>query len=141
MSSVGNDTVGAVPLNRSEKAIGFSASTCILSSAQDERSTDLGGRIEDERKPLLPSTAQPGGDGARGSAAASAAAVEKAAGTRERLWPTIVSTLVASISALLLGYTYGFPSSALLDLTGDVEELPENYQLNTLLSDLFAVRP
>lgn len=135
MSSVGDDTVEAEPVNRSGKAVGLPVvDTCISSSAKDERS------VEDERKPLLPSTAQ-GGRGARNSAA-SAAVKKVPSGRRERLWPTIVSTLVASISALLLGYTYGFPSTALMDLTGDVEEISDSYQFSTtLLCDLFAVRP
>ena len=42
--------------------------------------------------------------------------------------------------AVLGGYTLAFPSSALLDLTGDVEGLPKDYRFNTLLSELFAVR-
>ena len=60
-------------------------------------------------------------------------------GTRERVWSTAVSAIVASIPALLLGYTLGFPSSALLDLTEDDAGLREDYQLTLLLSDLFAV--
>ena len=55
--------------------------------------------------------------------------------TRERLWSTTVSALIAVIPALLVGFTLGYPSPALLDL-GD---LSEDYRFNTLLSDLFGV--
>ena len=61
---------------------------------------------------------------------------------RERLWSTGVSSLVASIPALLIGYTIAFPSSALPVLMGGWAEgrLPgREYQFNTRLSDLFGV--
>ena len=63
-------------------------------------------------------------------------------GTRERLWSAGVSSLVASIPALLIGYTIAFPSSALPVLMGGWAEgrLPgREYQFNTRLSDFFGV--
>ena len=50
----------------------------------------------------------------------------------ERVWSTCVSTLVASIPALLIGYTIAFPSSAVLVLMKD-------YQFSTQLLDVFGV--
>ena len=66
--------------------------------------------------------------------------VERVLKTHQRLRSTISATVIASIPTLVGGYTIVFPSSALLDLTGDVEGLPKDYRLNTLLSELFAVR-
>lgn len=57
----------------------------------------------------------------------------------ERLWPTCLSALVASIPALMIGYTFAFPSSALLDLTEDCAGLPEDYRFSLALADFFAV--
>ena len=57
----------------------------------------------------------------------------------ERLWPTSISALVASIPALMIGYTFAFPSSALLDLTEDSAGLPEDYRFSIGLADVFAV--
>jgi hypothetical protein len=60
----------------------------------------------------------------------------------ERFWPTAASTLVASIPALLIGYTVAFPSSALLVLMDGWREgcLPgKDYQFSTELSDMFGV--
>ena len=50
-----------------------------------------------------------------------------------------LSAFVVSIPALLVGYTLGFTSSALLDLTGDAVDVPEAYLFSGLVSDLFAV--
>ena len=61
---------------------------------------------------------------------------------RERIWSTCVSTLVASVPALLIGYTVVFPSSALLVLMGDWREghLPSKaYLFSTELADVFGV--
>ena len=61
---------------------------------------------------------------------------------RERIWSTCLSTLVASIPALLLGYTMVFPSSALLVLLDGWSEgnLPsKDYQFSTELADVFGV--
>lgn len=64
-------------------------------------------------------------------------------GTRERFWSTCISTLVASIPALLIGYTIVFPSSALLVLLGSWDgdgSLPsQSYQFSTVLLDVFGV--
>ena len=65
--------------------------------------------------------------------------LERALQTHRRLRLTIVAATIASIPSLLGGYTIAFPSSALLDLTGDVV-LPKDYRFNTHLSELFAVR-
>lgn len=59
----------------------------------------------------------------------------------ERQWSVGISSLVASIPSLLVGLTIAFPSNAVLDLTGDATELPQEYLLSTLLLSLFAVRP
>lgn len=59
--------------------------------------------------------------------------------TIERLWSTSVSALVASIPALMIGYTFAFPSSALLDLTEDRAGLPEDYRFSISFSEIFAV--
>ena len=61
---------------------------------------------------------------------------------RERIWSTCLSTLVASIPALLIGYTIAFPSSALLVLMDGWREghLPsKDYQFDTELADIFSV--
>ena len=71
----------------------------------------------------------------RRKSSAAKLAIERMVRTRERLWSTTVSALIASIPALLVGFTIGYPSPALLDL-GD---LPEDFRFNTLLSDLFGV--
>lgn len=59
---------------------------------------------------------------------------------RERLWSTSISALVASIPALMIGYTFAFPSSAILDLTEDRAGLPEDYWFSRSFSETFAVR-
>lgn len=59
--------------------------------------------------------------------------------TKERLWSTSISALVASVPALMIGYTFAFPSSALLDLTEDRAGLPEDYQFSMSFSEIFAV--
>ena len=56
---------------------------------------------------------------------------------RERIWTTVVFVTIASVPALLVGCTLGFPSIALLDLR-ELEER-EEYKFNTLLSDIFGV--
>ena len=60
---------------------------------------------------------------------------------RERLWSTVVAAFVASIPALLVGYTLGFASSALLDLTGDTDDdaVPSDYYFGDTVSGIFAV--
>ena len=57
---------------------------------------------------------------------------------RERLWSTVVATFVASIPALLVGYTLGFASSALLDLTGDTDDnvVPSDYYFGDTVSGI-----
>ena len=58
--------------------------------------------------------------------------------TGERLWTTGISALVASIPAFMIGYTFAFPSSAILDLTDDAAGLPEDYRFSLSFSDIFA---
>jgi hypothetical protein len=45
----------------------------------------------------------------------------------ERKWSAGISSLVAALPALLLGLTLGYPSNAILDLTGEATELPEEF--------------
>ena len=63
----------------------------------------------------------------------------KYSSTEERLWSTSLSAVVASIPALMIGYTFAFPSSAILDLTEDKADLPEDYRFSHSLADIFAV--
>ena len=56
---------------------------------------------------------------------------------RQRLWATFLSAVVASLPALLVGCTLGFPSGALLDLI-DLEDRPD-FKFNSILSDVFGV--
>jgi len=64
--------------------------------------------------------------------------VSKVKKVRQRLWTTILSTIVACIPFLLIGCTLGFPSGALLDLT-DLEPR-EEFKLTREQADLFGVR-
>lgn len=64
-------------------------------------------------------------------------AIERLARTRERLWSTAVSSLIGAIPALLVGFTIGFPSPVLTELTSD--SVDEKYKFDNLMSDLFAV--
>lgn len=58
----------------------------------------------------------------------------------ERLWTTALASLVAAVPALLVGYTLGFSSSALLDLTGDAAAgIPKDYVFSSAVADVFAV--
>ena len=54
---------------------------------------------------------------------------------RDRLWTTAISCIIASIPALLIGCTLGFPSVALFDLRA----LPPEFRLSTVLLDVFIV--
>ena len=56
----------------------------------------------------------------------------------EQKLTTLLFVTIASIPALLVGCTLGFPSITLLDLS-EQEERPE-YKFNTLLSDVFGVK-
>ncbi len=64
--------------------------------------------------------------------------IERLVRTREKLWPTAVAALVSSVPAFLVGFTLGFTSAALLELTATTE--PEKYQLNRGHAELFGVR-
>ena len=65
---------------------------------------------------------------------------EREMGKTERLWATTLSSLVAAIPALMIGFTFAFPSSAILDLTAETAGLPEDYRFSLDLADIFAVR-
>ena len=135
-----NDIDIDVPPKRVGRTVAFAVVETSLST-----SVEAAAGREDEKKPLLaeggekPPPASPR-YGARRRSSTAKLALERVLRTRQRLWSTAVSAFVASIPALLVGYTIGFPSSALLDLTGDEGDLPKDYQFTTLLSDLFAVR-
>ena len=93
-----------------------------------------------ESLPLVQRSSEGKDDSATGNyirrkSSAAKLAIERIVRTRERLWSTTISAFIASIPALLVGFTIGYPSPALLDL-GD---LPEDFRFNTLLSDLFGV--
>ncbi len=64
-------------------------------------------------------------------------AIERMFRTRERVWSSAVSSLIAAIPALLVGFTIGFPSPVLTELTAD--SVDQKYKFDYLMSDLFAV--
>ena len=72
---------------------------------------------------------------ARRRSTAAALAIERLVRTRERIWTTTISTLIASIPMLLLGFTFGFPSASVLQL----RELPGSRRFDTLQIDFFVV--
>ena len=58
----------------------------------------------------------------------------------ERKWSISIASLVGAIPALLLGITLGYPSNALLDLTGEATELqPDFFFSNDLMKSVFVV--
>ena len=59
--------------------------------------------------------------------------------TGERKWSVSIASLVGAIPALLLGITLGYPSNALLDLTGEATELQPEYFFSDLMISLFVV--
>lgn len=67
--------------------------------------------------------------------------VQKFLVSEERRWSVFVSAVIAAIPALLFGVTLGFPSNAILDLTGDATELPQEYLLSNegVMLSLFVV--
>ena len=65
--------------------------------------------------------------------------VASTAAIRERRWSVSVSSVIAAIPALLLGITLGYPSNAILDLTGEATELPREYLLSSLMRSVFVV--
>ena len=65
--------------------------------------------------------------------------IERFLVTRERKWSVTLASLVAAIPAFLLGLTLGYPSNALLDLTGEATELPPEFLFSTLRLSLFTV--
>ena len=59
---------------------------------------------------------------------------------RERLWSTALAAFVAAIPSILVGYTLGFASTALLDLTGNgVGDIRGDYVFGSTIADVFAV--
>ena len=65
--------------------------------------------------------------------------IERFLVTRERKWSVTLASLVAAIPAFVLGLTLGYPSNALLDLTGDATELPPEFFFSTSSLSLFTV--
>ena len=65
----------------------------------------------------------------------SSTALKRLVRTRERVWATAISSTVAAIPALLVGYTLGYPSSTLMELTA----LPSDFRFSDLLASLFGV--
>ena len=55
--------------------------------------------------------------------------------TRERVWSTTLSSLIASVTMLLAGFAAGFPSVSVLQL----QELPGSRRFNALQIDLSVV--
>ena len=99
-----------------------------------------------EKQPLLGGTSEPNkntrvqhnGNAAvysRRKSSTAKLAVERLVRTRERLWATAISASVAAIPTLLVGYTLGYPSSAIPQL----QALPPGRQFGDLLTALFAV--
>ena len=62
-------------------------------------------------------------------------ALERFVRSRERVWSTTLSTLIASITMLLGGFTYGFPSASVLQL----QELPGSRRFDILQINLSVV--
>ena len=65
--------------------------------------------------------------------------IERFAITRERKWSITITSLIAAIPGFLLGLTLGYPSNAILDLTGEATELPPEFYFNDRLTSIFAV--
>ena len=57
--------------------------------------------------------------------------------SHHQVWGVVVSAVVSSLPAFLVGVTLGFSSSALLDL--DDLETRQEYKFNLVLSDMFGV--
>lgn len=57
---------------------------------------------------------------------------------KSTLWPTVLLSVIASLGSLTIGYAFGYPSSALLELA----ELPGElaFEKGGSASELFAVR-
>ena len=66
-------------------------------------------------------------------------AVFKRLGLGETKWTVPVFALVAALLAFLRGFTLVYSSSAVLDLTGEAEDLPESYLFSTTLISIFVV--
>ena len=58
---------------------------------------------------------------------------------RERKWSVGISSIIATIPALLVGITLGFPSNVILDLSGEATELPQDFFISTRLLSAFVV--
>lgn len=65
--------------------------------------------------------------------------IQRLALTRERKWSITIASLVAAIPGFLLGLTLGYPSNAILDLTGEATELPPEFFFSDRTTSLFAV--
>lgn len=103
-----------------------------------------GTTIDDEDKEFSSSVEGVNSDGEKYTASENEGRWEKVQrrrrGRRERVWTTTLASLVASIPAVIVGYTIAFSSSALLDLTGDLAPgIPSGYGFSSALSATFAV--
>ena len=115
--------------------------TRVSFSIPDDR-TARGGKVNSPEPRAQPD----GGDGReayldrRRKSSVAALVLERFIMTRERRWSVAISSFITSILALLIGFTIGFPSSALLDLQGEATELPQEYRFQkTRVQSSFAV--
>ena len=65
--------------------------------------------------------------------------IERFAITRERKWSITLTAVVAAMPAFLLGLTLGYPSNAILDLTGEASELPPEFFFSEQILSVFTV--
>ena len=72
---------------------------------------------------------------ARRRSIAAVLAIVRLVRTRERIWTTAISSAIASILMLLVGFTLGFPSASVLQL----RKLPGSRQFDTIQIDLYVV--
>ena len=112
---------------------------CAMSSQSVRRPGD-----QDEKQPLLDGSSEPDdtppverASNVRRKSSTAKQVIERMVRTRERLWAVTVSSTIAAIPALLVGFTIGYPSPVLLDLQGD--SVQENQRFNALMADLFGV--
>ena len=94
---------------------------------------------DDDRTGDHETTDDPGKYRGRSHSEVAPTVLERFLVTRERKWSVTVASLVAAIPAFLLGLTLGYPSNALLDLTGEATELPPEFFFSTAALSLFTV--
>ena len=59
--------------------------------------------------------------------------------TKSRKWTVAIFSFIASLLAILRGFTLSFSSNTTLDLQGEAEELPSHYLFSTTLISIFTV--